>query len=150
VPAESKLADMFRPHLILIVLAALASIASGLAQDGEISIDSKVSPEQIKQWLQSSDSFKVSWGAYFASKSDDVINNDLYLEIMSRRLALWIAPPNPAQVHPNPDGSLPLPAQAISQILNALIEKNQSVPASSLIPIMSTFPVKSLILAAIT
>ena len=144
----SKLADMFRPHLISIAMLVLASVTSGVAQDGEISIDSKASAVQVKEWLQSSDSRKVAWGAYFASKSDDVINNDLYLEIMSKRLALWIAPPNPAQVSPNSDGSFPLSAQAISQILNALIEKNQSVPASSLIPIMSTFPVKSLILAA--
>jgi hypothetical protein len=147
-PVESKLAGMFRSRLILIAIAALASVASGLAQDDGISIDSKVSPEQIKQRLQSSDSRQVAWGAYFASKSDDALNDDLYLEIMSRRLALWIAPPHPPHVNQNSEESSRISRQAISVILDALIERNQSVPASSLIPITSDFPMESLILAA--
>src|SRR5260370_41945755 len=128
-PVESKLADMFRSRLILIAITALASVPSGLAQDGEISIDSKVSPEQIKEWLQSSDSRRVTWGAYFGGKSDDGVNDDLYFMIMSRRLALWIAPPNSDQ------SSRIFSRLAISEILDALIERNQSVPASSLTPV---------------
>jgi hypothetical protein len=76
---------MFRSRLILIAIAALASVASGLAQDAEISIDSRVSPEQIKEWLQASDSHLVAWGA---RKSDDGVDSDLYYMIMSRRLAI--------------------------------------------------------------
>jgi len=59
---------MFRSRLILIAITALAFVPSGLAQDSEISIDSKVSPEQIKQWLQGNDPTRVAWGAYFATK----------------------------------------------------------------------------------
>jgi hypothetical protein len=113
-----------------------------------ISIDSKVSPEQIKEWLQSSDSLRIAWGAYFASKSDDALNDDLYLEIMSRRLALWIPPPYPPRVNQNSEESSRIARQAISVILDGLIEKNQNVPASSLIPIRSDYPIQSLILAA--
>jgi hypothetical protein len=47
---------MFRSHLILIAMVAMASVPAGLAQDGEISINSKVGPEQIKERLESSDS----------------------------------------------------------------------------------------------
>src|SRR5882724_1150950 len=143
-PVESKLADMFRPRLILIAMAALAFVASGLAQDDEISIDSKVSPEQIKEWLQGSDSHHVAWGAYFASKSDDFLNDDLYFMIMSRRLALWAAPANVPYDHYLYASS----RLAISEILDALIERNQSVPASSLTPFMSEFPTETSILAA--
>jgi hypothetical protein len=75
---------MFRSRLILMAIAA----PSGLAQDAEISIDSKVGPEQIKEWLQASDSHLVAWGAYFARKSDDGLDSDLYYMIMSRRLAI--------------------------------------------------------------
>jgi hypothetical protein len=60
---------MFRSHVILIAMVALASVASGLAQTREISIDSKVSPEQIKEWLQSSYPIQVAWGAYSQAKA---------------------------------------------------------------------------------
>jgi hypothetical protein len=143
-PVESKLADMLRSHLILITIAALACAGSGLAQDGEISIDSRVSPEQIKQWLQGNDPARVAWGAYFATKSDDGVNDDLYLEIISDRLAHWVPPP----INQDSGESFRISRQAISVILDGLIERNKKVPAASLTPIMSDFPIQSLILAA--
>jgi hypothetical protein len=135
---------MFLSRLILVAMAALASGASSLAQDGELSIDSKVSPEQIKQWLQGNDPARLAWGAYFATRSDDVLNNDLYLEILSDRLAHWVPP----SVNQDSGESFRISRQAISVILDALIERNKKVPASSLTPIMSDFPIQSLILAA--
>jgi hypothetical protein len=81
-PARSKLAGSFRSHLILIAMVAMASVPAGLAQDGEISINSKVGPEQIKEWLESSDSRLTAWGAYFASTSDNANNDDAYVTIM--------------------------------------------------------------------
>jgi hypothetical protein len=110
---------MFRPRLILIAMAALASVASGLAQDDEISIDSRVSPEQIKQWLHGNDPARVAWGAYFATKNDDGINDDLYLEIISGRLAHRVPPP----VNQDSGESFHISRQAISVILDALIER---------------------------
>jgi hypothetical protein len=135
---------MLRSHLILITIAALACAGSGLAQDGEISIDSRVSPEQIKQWLQGNDPARVAWGAYFATKSDDGVNDDLYLEIISDRLAHWVPPP----INQDSGESFRISRQAISVILDGLIERNKKVPAASLTPIMSDFPIQSLILAA--
>lgn len=73
-----------------------------------------------------------------------MVNDDLYFMIMSRRLALRVAPP----VNQNSDGSSPIAREAISEILDALIERNQSVPASSLTPVMSEFPIETLIPAA--
>ena len=47
-----------------------------------------------------------------------------------------------------PDESFRISRQAISVILDVLIERNKKVPAASLTPIMSDFPIQSLILAA--
>jgi hypothetical protein len=138
VPAGSKLAGMFRSHLILIAMVAIASVATGIAQDGEISIHSKVNPNQIKEWLEGSDSRLTAWGAYFASTSDDANNDDAYVTIMARRMARW----NPSRMEPSYAGS------AMSEILYALIEKNERVPVVSLTSIMSAFPTETLILAA--
>jgi len=95
-------------------------------------------PNQIKEWLEGSDSRLTAWGAYFASTSDDAYNDDAYVTIMARRMARWI----PSRMEPRYAGS------AMSEILYALIEKNESVPVVSLTPIMSAFPTETLILAA--
>jgi hypothetical protein len=139
---------MFRSRLILIAMVALAAVANGLAQDGEISINSNVSSDQIKVWLESSDSRLVAWGAYFASKSNNVVNDDVYVTIMARTLARRVVPPDGAHVDQNSYESLQISRRAISEILYALIEKDTTVPAVSLTPIMSDFPTETLILAA--
>jgi hypothetical protein len=129
---------MRKRHLTLLSIAVLALAATGIAQDGEITITSKVSPNQIKAWLEGDDSRLTAWGAYFASKSDDANNDDAYVTIMARRMARW----NPSRMEPSYAGS------AMSEILYALIEKNERVPVVSLTPIMSAFPTETLILAA--
>ena len=139
---------MFRSRLILIAMVSLAAVANGLAQDGEISINSNVSSDQIKVWLESGDSRLVAWGAYFASKSNYVVNDDVYVTIMARTLARRVVPPDGAHVDQNSYESLQISRRAISEILYALIEKDTTVPAVSLTPIMSDFPTETLILAA--
>ena len=137
-PVGSNLAGMFISRLILIAMVAMASVPTGIAQDGEISINSKVNPNQIKEWLEGSDSRLTAWGAYFASTSDDANNDDAYVTLMARRMARW----NPSRLEPIYAG------RTMSEILYALIEKNERVPVVSLTPIMSAFPTETLILAA--
>ncbi len=81
---------------------------------------------------------------YFASKSDDAVNGEVYVTIMARTLARRVVPPDGVHVDQNSDYS----RQAIAEILCALIEKDTTVPAVSLTPIMSEFPAETLILAA--
>jgi hypothetical protein len=73
-------------------MAMLALAATGIAQNREITADSNVGPNQIKAWLQGNDSRLIAWGAYFASKSEDV-NEDAYVIIMIGRMARWIPSP---------------------------------------------------------
>jgi hypothetical protein len=123
---------------MLLSIAMLALAASGIAQDSEITVNSNVSPNQIKAWLEGSDSRLAAWGAYFASVRDDASNDDAYITIMARRMARW----SPSRMEAG------YPGWAMSEILGALIEKNERVPVASLAPIMFAFPTETLILAA--
>jgi hypothetical protein len=123
---------------MLLSITMLALAATGMAQNDQITVNSNVSPNQIKEWLEGSDSRLTAWGAYFASTSDDANNDDAYVTIMARRMARW----NPSRMEPSYAGS------AMSEILYALIEKNERVPVVSLTSIMSAFPTETLILAA--
>ena len=128
---------MRKPGLMLLCIAMLALTATGIAQDDQITVSSSVSPNQIKAWLEGSDSRLTAWGAYFASRSEDANNDDAYVTIMARRMARW-----------NPPGMATSPAGwSMSEILYALIEKNERVPLVSLTPIRSDFPIQALILA---
>jgi len=103
----------------------------------------KGQPEQGQGVLQSSDSHKVAWGAYFAAKAT-CHQYDLVPEIMSRRLALWIAPPNPARVSPNSDGSFPSPRKRSRK--SECFDEKIKVFCLESHSIMSTSQSKSLIL----
>jgi len=133
---------------MLLSITMLALAATGMAQNDQITVNSNVSPNEIKAWLEGSDSRLTAWGAYFASKSDDANNDDAYGTIMARRMARW----NPSRMEPraSPDDHLSAAyaGSAMSEILYALIEKNERVPVVSLTPIMSAFPTETLILAA--
>src|ERR1700750_496897 len=127
---------MGKPHLMPLSITMLALAATGMAQNDQITVNSSVSPNQIKAWLEGSDSRLTAWGAYFASKSDDANNDDAYVTIMARRMARW----NPSRMEPSYAGS------AMSEILYALIEKNERVPVVSLTPITLEFPADSFLL----
>ncbi len=129
---------MRKPHLILLSITILALVATGIAQDDQITVNSNVSANQIKAWLEGSDSRLAAWGAYFASKTDDANNFDAYVTIMARRMARW----NPSRMETR------YARLAMSEILDALVEKNERVPVASLTSIMSAFPTETLILAA--
>jgi ABC-type uncharacterized transport system substrate-binding protein len=88
---------MGKPHLMLLSITMLALAATGMAQNDQITVNSNVSPNQIKEWLEGSDSRLTAWGAYFASKSDDANNDDAYVTIMARRMARW----NPSRMEPS-------------------------------------------------
>jgi hypothetical protein len=131
-----------------LIMATLLLSAHGIAQEENISVDSSVTPEQIKEWLQSNDSRLVAWGAYFSSKSDDPINADVYTTIMARRLAQWIPPANHRDITVPDDQPFRISEAAIEAILDALIVKKQTVPSISIAPIVLRFPTEALILAS--
>jgi|GEM_PF-3646638 len=125
---------------ILVTALVFASAPNGYTQDDGEKPRRLPSPDQIKEWLESSDSAKAMWGAWYASQSEDTVGNDVYVTIMSQRLARW----RPAHLKPNSnredEGFIHLDEAAISEILFALIEKNESVPVLSLTPIATKFP----------
>lgn len=136
------------PRPILTAIILLASAAPIPAQDTQITISSNVSPEQIKEWLESSDSSSVIWGAWFASQSQDALNDDAYVTIMVRRMARWLAPPRRSNPLHDRDDLAHLSHDAMSEILDALIQRNEIVPAESIDAIASEFPSEAAILAA--
>lgn len=139
---------MGKPHPMLLSIAMLAFAASGIAQDSDIAVNSNVSPNQIKAWLEGNDPRLIAWGAYFASESDDANYDAAYVTIMAARMARWVPPPIGGNYVGDAESSFRISPLAMSEILYALIEKNERVPVLSLSPIMSAFPTETLILAA--
>jgi hypothetical protein len=136
-------------HLTLTAMLLIGSSAPGLAQVQSITVDSEPTPEQIKAWLGSSESLEVAWGAWFAGKTaDGDMNDDAYVTIMARRMARWIPEPIEGNRFQDSHDPIRITRSAMSEILYALIEKNESVPALSLEPIARKFPTEALILAA--
>lgn len=75
---------------ICVAVAILAFAGACVAQQN-ISLDPNASPEQIKALLQSSDSRLVAWGAWFASRSNNRVDEDAYATLMGQRMARWLS-----------------------------------------------------------
>jgi hypothetical protein len=146
--SQKEVAVMLRNRVISVVTALLALSASSFAQPSGISVDSSVSPEQIRDWLESGNSRLVAWGAYFASRSDDPANDDVYDTIMARRMSWWVAPSRNNHGVADEDKSFQVSREGMAAILDALIEKQVTVPALSVTPIITEFPAEALILAS--
>jgi hypothetical protein len=87
----------------------------------------------------------IAWGAYFASKNEDSMNEQAYATLMVNRMARWVPPATDVL---DSDDPVRISRFAMSEILYALIEKDEQVPVLSLEPMVGEFPVEALILAA--
>lgn len=136
--SELLLVPVYRSGALLPVMILMAANVAAASPDREYTRGSVVSPDEIKELLESGDSRQAAWGAWFASQGGGSPEEDEYVTIMARRLAEWNSP-----------GQLgALDRDAISEILYALIERSQSVPVVSLQAVMQGFPTETMILAA--
>ncbi|MGB6686258.1 MAG: hypothetical protein WBE76_00280 [Terracidiphilus sp.] len=123
------------------IFAAAAVCASSwivFAQESAITTETKATPDEIRQWLESGDPRLIAWGAYFAGQ--DKVNSALapMLELVDD----WQTPVNAgdAAAHERQD--------AMAAVLDALILRNISVPPESLLAVGDSFPAQSAILAS--
>ena len=136
-----------RPHasaahrlrgLLSIALAFLIIVPVSRAQSGDITLDTKATPDQIQNWLLASDPRLVAWGAHFAREHND----PAALALLSPLLARW-TPPQDTQ-----DQASRAQIPAMTAILDALIQTGRTLPPETLAVIAPTFPTQAAILAA--
>lgn len=121
--------------LCVVPACVILVVSTVCAQQNDISIDSKPTPNQILAWLSSGEPRPIAWGAYFAAKSGD----DSTTPAMARILEEW-RPGDPGS------DSAGWSRLGISYVLDALIVRNQRVTPRAIIAITSAFPTESLIL----
>ena len=129
---------MFKLRLALIAVILCALAVAGRAQQVGITVDTKPTPENIQQWLNSGDARMVSWGAYFARENHDADAIAPMLQLVEA----W-TPPNDAQ-----DADRRSRTDAMGEVLDALIQQKQPTPLAGLNAIVSSFPRQAMILAS--
>jgi hypothetical protein len=128
---------MSRLPLTLLAIAVSGSAVAGLAQDQEPNYNTTGNALLIENWLRSDDPKLVSFGARFASESDDEAEITSLLGMVDR----W----DPAHRNPVPDEDHLL---AMSEVLHALIQRKAEVPTAGLSVVAMYFPDQAAILAS--
>jgi hypothetical protein len=123
---------------LLSIAVALIAVPVTHAQSGDITLDSRATPDQIQNWLLTSDPRLVAWGAHFAREHND----PAALALMPPLVARW-TPPQDAQ-----DQASRAQIPAITAILDALIQCGRTLPPETLSAIAPTFPTQAAILVA--
>jgi hypothetical protein len=119
--------------------------ASGIAQEQAGAIPPPPSAKlpappakTVLAWLGSGDPRLVAWGAYYAGQSKDPAAIAPMLELVTG----WVEAENQS----DPDGNLRV--DAMTDVLDALIQRNVTVPTEGVSAIAGKFPVQAAILAA--
>lgn len=128
---------MSRLPITLLALAVCGSAAAAFAQDQEPNYNTTGNALLIENWLRSDDPKLVSFGARFASESDDEAEITSLLGMVER----W----DPAHRNPVPDEDHLL---AMSEVLHALIQRKAEVPPAGLSVVAMYFPDQAAILAS--
>lgn len=129
---------MFAIRCLLIAVVVCSSAVAGNAQQDDMTVDTKATPKDIQKWLNSNDPRLIAWGAYFARENADTES----VISMLRFVENW-TPPDAAKIafgHSQID--------AMREVLDALIQRNEPISPAGLSAIASTFPNQSLILAS--
>jgi hypothetical protein len=130
---------MFKFRLILVALCILALAMSVCAQQDGISIDTKATSSEIQKWLCSGDSRLVAWGAYFARENKD----DTVIAPMVQLVERWTPP-----LLADPYSVRRAQTDAMSEVLDALIQRKQKVSPEILASIVTSFPRHAVILVS--
>lgn len=129
---------MPRLRSILFALVAISTTAIvHTQQSSDITVATIPSTEQVRAWLRSGDPRLIAWGAYFASKNHDPKAASIMLDLAERSAARL---PNPVPGTYNGD--------AMSEILYALIQRNEIVPPKLLAAIATSYPDQAVILVS--
>jgi hypothetical protein len=129
---------MFKLCLTLIAIAIYASALPGCAQGGDITVDTKATPKDIHEWLGSGDPRLVAWGAYFAREKADTSAVAPMLQLAEG----WMTPDDAQNT------LVRFRIDAMSEVLDALIQRKLRVPPAVLNAIASSFPRQAMILAS--
>jgi hypothetical protein len=129
---------MLRPLIPLAALLISLLPLPCLAQHAEITVDSKPGPREIQSWLSSDDPRLVAWGAWFARETSDDGAATLMLLLVDR----WTADERALADAETPQ------RDAMQQVLDALIQRQEQVSPAELSPLATIFPVQALILAS--
>lgn len=124
--------------LTCVALLPLAlATRKGIAQDEALTVQSRPSTNDIRKWLDSGDSRQIAWAAYFANKQAGKSTVEEMLKLVGR----WTVPT--LDQH-----GWTAKTDAMSEVLDTLIQRNERVPASVVPTIATTFPVQAAILAS--
>jgi hypothetical protein len=118
---------------LMAVVVGCALTGAALAQQDEITVDSKPTDAEIRGWLMREDAQLVAWGAYFARERTD----DGAVTLLLRQVDRW-----------QPDGATQDRHDAMSAVLDALIERREVVSPERIGVLAGDFPVQAVILAS--
>jgi hypothetical protein len=125
-------------RLMVIATAGLASTASVLAQDVQITVDSAPSAAEIHAWLSSGDSRLIAWGAYFAAQNGGSDTSGQLLHLLESWNGSGAAKHVPGEIG----------AGAMTEVLDALILLQSEVTPIQSASIAEYFPVQAAIFAS--
>jgi hypothetical protein len=129
---------MFEFRSLLVGFILCVTAVAGSTQQEDITVDTKTTDKDIQKWLKSNDPRLVAWGAYYARQNAD----DAAIAPMIQLVENWI-PPKQDQ------GTLERPRiDAMSEVLDALIVRKETVFPEGLSAIAPTFPRQAAILAS--
>jgi hypothetical protein len=130
------------PRLRIFAAAAVCATSSILfAQEGAITTETKATPDEIRQWIESGEPRLIAWGAYFAAED----NVGSALAPMLELVDDWRTPANAGDAAPS--DAVNERQDAMAAVLDALIRRNVVVPPESLLAIGDSFPAQAAILA---
>lgn len=125
----------------IVILCAMLSLAftasASIAQEIALADQSRPSSNDIRKWLDSGDSRQIAWAAHFANKQGDRSTMEEMLKLVEH----WTTP-----ALDQPDWAAK--TNAMSVVLDTLIQRNEKVPANCVSAIAAAFPVQAAILAS--
>ncbi len=124
-------------YVLGMAFAFCMSPCAGVAQDGDIAVQTKATSNDIESWLDSGDPRLTAWAAYFSVRNSDPSGDATMVEILDR----WV------QASSQRDELSGAEQDAFVAILDALIQHNRSVSPETLAALAEKFPAQAAILA---
>lgn len=115
-------------YLYLFAIFLIAAAPRANAQPDDITLATVATPNQIENWLRSGDPRLIAWGAHFADEQNDQPALTLMVQMLALRSQYKFS-------------------LATAAMLDALIQRNATVPADALAAIAPFFPFQIAILA---
>jgi hypothetical protein len=125
-------------RLLAVAIVGCSLTSAVLAQQEEITVDSKPTDAEIRGWLTQEDPRIVAWGAYFAREG----GGDGAVTLLLRQVDRWSA-----GLQGQPEGSSER-RDGMSAVLDALIQRREVVAEEKIGALAGAFPVQAVILAS--